>query len=102
MGILEGRAVVITGAGRGLGRASALHTVAHGAAVVVNDIDEQPAEEVVELIKKAGGQAVTSIGSVADPGQAQAAIQRCLTEYGRIDGLVNNAGMRYQAPVWED
>jgi NAD(P)-dependent dehydrogenase (short-subunit alcohol dehydrogenase family) len=102
MSILDGKAVVITGAGRGLGRASALHAAASGAAVVVNDIDGQPADEVVALIKGSGGRAVTSVGSVADPGQAHAAIRRCLAEFGRIDGLVNNAGVRYQAPVWED
>ncbi len=102
MGILEGKAVVITGAGRGLGRASALHAAACGAAVVVNDIDEQPAAEVVALIEGSGGRAVPSVGSVADPDQAHAAVQRCLTKFGTIDGLVNNAGLRYQAPVWED
>jgi NAD(P)-dependent dehydrogenase (short-subunit alcohol dehydrogenase family) len=102
MTFLEGKAVVVTGAGRGLGRASALHAAACGAAVVVNDIDGQPAEEVVSLIDAAGGRAVTSVGSVADPGQAHAAVLRCLAEFGRIDGLVNNAGVRYQAPVWED
>jgi NAD(P)-dependent dehydrogenase (short-subunit alcohol dehydrogenase family) len=102
MSILEGKAVVITGAGRGLGRAYALHAAACGAAVVVNDIDGQPADEVVSLIEDAGGRAVTSVGSVADPTQAHTAIQRCLDEFGRIDGLVNNAGLRYQAPVWED
>lgn len=100
--ILEGKAVVITGAGRGLGRAAALHAAACGAAVVVNDIDGQPADEVVSLIEGSGGRAVTSVGSVADPGQAHAAIRRCLAEFGKIDGLVNNAGVRYQAPVWED
>jgi NAD(P)-dependent dehydrogenase (short-subunit alcohol dehydrogenase family) len=102
MGVLEGKAVVITGAGRGLGRASALHAAGCGAAVVVNDIDGQPADEVVSLIEDSGGRAVASVGSVADPDQAQAAVRRCLVEFGRVDGLVNNAGMRYQAPVWED
>jgi NAD(P)-dependent dehydrogenase (short-subunit alcohol dehydrogenase family) len=102
MGILDGKAVVITGAGRGLGRASALHAAGCGAAVVVNDIDGEPVDEVVSLIEGSGGRAVASVGSVADPGQAHAAIRRCLTEFGRIDGLVNNAGVRYQAPVWED
>lgn len=102
MSILDGKAVVVTGAGRGLGRASALHAAACGAAVVVNDVDGEPADEVASLIADAGGRAVTSVGSVADPGRADAAIERCLTEFGRIDGLVNNAGVRYQARVWED
>ncbi|WP_020666507.1 SDR family NAD(P)-dependent oxidoreductase [Amycolatopsis nigrescens] len=102
MDVLEGKAVVVTGAGRGLGRAYAMHAAAAGAAVVVNDIDAEPAEDVVSAILAAGGQAVASIGSVADPEQAGAAIERCRTRFGRIDGLVNNAGLRYQAPVWED
>jgi NAD(P)-dependent dehydrogenase (short-subunit alcohol dehydrogenase family) len=102
MGVLEDKAVVVTGAGRGLGRAAALHAAGCGAAVVVNDIDQEPADEVVSLIESSGGRAVTSIGSVADPDMAQSAVQRCLAEFGRIDGLVNNAGLRYQAPVWED
>ena len=102
MSVLEGKAVVVTGAGRGLGRASALHAAACGAAVVVNDIDGQPADEVVSLIESAGGRAVTSVGSVVDPEVALAAIRRCVAEFGRIDGLVNNAGVRYQAPVWKD
>ncbi|MCT2587373.1 SDR family NAD(P)-dependent oxidoreductase [Actinophytocola gossypii] len=102
MGVLDGKAVVVTGAGRGLGRASALHAAAHGAAVVVNDVDGEPADEVVSLIEDSGGRAVTSVGSVADPDQAHAAVERCLAAFGRIDGLVNNAGVRYQAPVWED
>jgi len=102
MSILEGKAVVITGAGRGLGRASALHAAACGAAVVVNDIDGPPAEEVVSLIESVGGRAVASVGSVADPDQAQAAVKRCVAEFGRLDGLVNNAGLRYQSPIWED
>jgi NAD(P)-dependent dehydrogenase (short-subunit alcohol dehydrogenase family) len=79
-----------------------VHAAACGAAVVVNDIDGEPADEVASLIESSGGRAVTSVGSVADPDQADAAIRRCLTEFGRIDGLVNNAGLRYQARVWED
>jgi NAD(P)-dependent dehydrogenase (short-subunit alcohol dehydrogenase family) len=102
MGILDGRAVVVTGAGRGLGKASALHAAACGAAVVVNDIDEQPAREVVALIEGSGGRAVASVGSVVDPDAAQAAVQRCVDGFGRLDGLVNNAGVRYQALIWED
>ncbi|GAB3429063.1 SDR family NAD(P)-dependent oxidoreductase [Actinophytocola sediminis] len=102
MSILAGKAVVITGAGRGLGRAYALHAAACGAAVVVNDIDGQPADEVVSLITESGGRAVASVGSVADPDQAHAAVQLCLDVFGGIDGLVNNAGLRYQALVWED
>ena len=83
-GVLDGKAVVITGAGRGLGQAFALHAATHGAAVVVNDLDAEPADEMV------------------DPSVATAAIQLCCKEFGRIDGLVDNAGMRYQSPIAED
>jgi NAD(P)-dependent dehydrogenase (short-subunit alcohol dehydrogenase family) len=102
MGVLDGKAVVVTGAGRGLGRAYALHAATSGAAVVVNDVDAGPAEHVVGLIHGSGGRATASIGSVADPRRAAAAIERCLDAFGRIDGLVNNAGVRYQAPLCAD
>jgi NAD(P)-dependent dehydrogenase (short-subunit alcohol dehydrogenase family) len=102
MGILQGKAIVVTGAGRGLGRAYALHAAQAGAAVVVNDVDREPAEEVAVLIGEAGGRAVVSGESVADPRQASMLIDRCVAEFGTIDGLVNNAGLRYNAAVWED
>ncbi|MQA11234.1 MAG: SDR family NAD(P)-dependent oxidoreductase [Pseudonocardiaceae bacterium] len=102
MGVLDGKAVVITGAGRGLGRAYAVHAARSGAAVLVNDIDAEPAEEVAGSIRAAGGCAVASIHSVADPGQAGELIERCVARFGAIDGLVNNAGLNYQVPPWED
>lgn len=102
MGVLDGKAVVITGAGRGLGRAYALHAAGCGAAVVVNDVDADVAEEVVDRIRGAGGRATASPGSVADPECARDAVERCVMEFGAIDGLVNNAGLRQQAPLWEE
>lgn len=102
MGILDGRAVVITGAGRGLGRAFARHAAGAGAAVVVNDVDAEPAHETVTAIEAAGGTAVASVGSVADAGYARALISLCRNRFGRIDGLVNNAAVGYHAPPWED
>ncbi|MFI6100896.1 SDR family NAD(P)-dependent oxidoreductase [Lentzea sp. NPDC051213] len=102
MGILAGKAVVITGAGQGLGRAFATHAAAAGAAVVVNDVDGPLATQVAELITLKGGRAVTSPGSVADPAQAEAMVDTCTAAFGRIDGLVNNAGIRYQADLGHD
>jgi NAD(P)-dependent dehydrogenase (short-subunit alcohol dehydrogenase family) len=102
MGILAGKAVVVTGAGQGLGRAFSTHAAAHGAAVVINDVDEQLAKEVADLITTMGGKAVVSAGSVTDPEQAQAMVDTCTAAFGRIDGLVNNAGIRYQAAIGED
>jgi len=89
---LTGKAIAITGAGRGLGRAYALAAAAVGAAVVVNDIDADPAEEVVAEVVAAGGRAVAHPGDVADHAVAAAVVDRCVDEFGAVDGLVNNAG----------
>ncbi|MEV4314571.1 SDR family oxidoreductase [Actinocrispum sp. NPDC049592] len=100
MGVLDGKAVVVTGAGRGLGRAFALHAANSGAAVVVNDIDE--VESVVAEIEAFGGRTVAGRADVTDPDQVRALIDLCVTEFGAIDGLVNNAGLRHMAPPWEE
>ncbi len=102
MGILEGKTVVITGAGRGLGEAYALHAARAGASVVVNDIDGELAEAVAAQIVGQGGRAVASAQSVRDPDQASGVIERCLAEFGRVDGLVNNAALNYQALPWAE
>ena len=102
MGILDGRAVVITGAGRGLGRAFARHAAESGAAVVVNDVDAEPAHETVAAIEAAGGTAVASVGSVADADYARELITVCRNRFGKLDGLVNNAAVGYHARPWED
>jgi NAD(P)-dependent dehydrogenase (short-subunit alcohol dehydrogenase family) len=97
----DGRVAVITGAGRGLGRAYALLLASKGARVVVNDpggslkgdgIDLGPAEEVVREIKAARGEAVACTESVATPEGGRAIIQAALDHYGRIDILIHNAG----------
>ncbi len=99
---LEGKAAVVTGAGRGIGRAIALELAKEGAKVVVNDlgtgrtgegVDASPAEEVVAEIKKTGGEAVSNADSVADFAAAGRMIQSCLDNFGRIDILVNVAGI---------
>ncbi|GGU22231.1 SDR family NAD(P)-dependent oxidoreductase [Lentzea flava] len=102
MAILAGKAVVVTGAGQGLGRAFATHAAHNGAAVVINDVDERLAKQVADLITLQGGKAVVSPGPVQDPEQAQAAVDTCTAAFGRIDGLVNNAGIRYQAELGQD
>ncbi|HEV7979959.1 SDR family oxidoreductase [Amycolatopsis sp.] len=102
MNFLDDRAVVVTGAGRGLGAAFARHAAAAGAAVVVNDIDGELAEEVARGIRESAGNAVASAHSVADAEQADALIEQCVAEFGGIDGLVNNAGLNYKSVPWED
>jgi NAD(P)-dependent dehydrogenase (short-subunit alcohol dehydrogenase family) len=102
MGILDGKAVVVTGGGQGLGRAYALHAAEAGAAVVVNDVDGDLANEVAGLVADAGGTAVARQGSVVDPAEATAVVGLCVRKFGAIDGLVNNAGLFHQASLWDD
>lgn len=102
------RVVVITGAGRGLGRAYALLLAAAGAKVVVNDPggslqgdggDDSPAQSVVDEIRAAGGQAVASLDSVATPEGGRAIINCAIEHFGGIDALVHNAGIVRPAPL---
>jgi NAD(P)-dependent dehydrogenase (short-subunit alcohol dehydrogenase family) len=100
--MVEGKVAVVTGAGRGIGAAIATLMAEHGAKVVVNDIgvslageggDKGPADEVVSTIRKAGGQAVASTDSVTAFASAAKIIQCALDSFGRIDCVVNNAGI---------
>ena len=90
---LEGKVAIITGAGRGIGRATALRFAGEGAAVVVNDIDEQPANEAVAAIKESGGRALASISDTTDLVAARALSDLAVVEFGALDILVNNAGI---------
>ncbi len=92
MGILEGRAAVVTGGGRGIGRGHCLHLARQGASVVVNDIDETEARKVVDEIAAGGGKAIPSTDDIGSREGAAALIERCVEAFGAIHGLVNNAG----------
>src|SRR5215468_1845852 len=85
MNCLVGKVVVITGAGRGLGRAYARHAASAGAVVVVNDIAADQAHQVANEIALAGGDAVAHASTVATWTDAKALVDRCLEQYGRID-----------------
>jgi NAD(P)-dependent dehydrogenase (short-subunit alcohol dehydrogenase family) len=100
--VLEGRAVVITGAGRGLGRSYALAVAAAGGFVVVNDVDIDQASEVVAQIQLTGGVGVANGESVADPEGARRLIDQSVASFGRLDGLVNNAGLFHAAMPWDE
>src|SRR4051812_33757488 len=92
MGELSGKAVVVTGAGRSIGAACARSAAARGAAVLVNDIDAAAARAVAGEIAAARGLAEALPADVAVWSQAEGLIGRALEAFGRLDGLVNNAG----------
>jgi NAD(P)-dependent dehydrogenase (short-subunit alcohol dehydrogenase family) len=106
--LLEGKVAIVTGAAHGIGRAHALELAKHGARVVVNDLGTsvhgegagKDAEEVVELIKSTGGAAVADFGDVGDADDANALITRAVDEWGRLDVLVNNAGIVRDRAIW--
>lgn len=108
MGMLDGKVCIVTGAGHGIGRGHAMELAKHGANVVVNDLGGSvtgegagnDADLTVELIEKRGGVAVANYGDVADEDDAEAMIKQAVDIFGRVDVLVNNAGIVRDGVIW--
>jgi NAD(P)-dependent dehydrogenase (short-subunit alcohol dehydrogenase family) len=108
MGLLDGKVAIVTGAGHGIGRGHALELARHGAKVVVNDLGGtlrgegagRAADETVALIEKRGGVAVADYSDVGDFDQCGALVERALSAFGKLDVLVNNAGIVRDSVIW--
>ena len=106
--LLENKVAIVTGAAHGIGRGHALELARHGARVVVNDLGSsvrgdgtgRDADEVVELIEKAGGTAVADYGDVGDEVSARALFERAVEEFDHVDIVVNNAGIVRDKVIW--
>ena len=96
---LQNKVALVTGAGRGIGRAIALKLASDGARVVVNDLDDAPGAETVAAIVAAGGEAVAVNGSVVDVGFAERFVQTALDRFGGLDIIVNNAGFTWDSVI---
>src|SRR5262245_44248814 len=96
MGVLDGKAAIVTGSARGIGRATAELLAAHGAQVLINDLDDEIAEQAGQEID--GGTAVFA-GDLTRPGVPDELVQKAIDAFGKIDIIVNNAGYTIDAPV---
>jgi NAD(P)-dependent dehydrogenase (short-subunit alcohol dehydrogenase family) len=99
MRLLQGKAIVITGSGRGIGAACAKGCARQGAAVVVNDIDPVDANDTAAAIAADGGKVIVCIADVSQWEQAERLIDTCISTFGKIDGLVNNAALYHAARI---
>ena len=98
-GKLQGKVALVTGAGRGIGRAIATKLASEGARLVVNDLDLEPVAETVDLINKSGGQAVACAGNVTATDFAERFVGKAMEEYKGLDIIVNNAGYTWDNVV---
>ena len=96
---LQGRTAIVSGSGRGIGREIARKLAAHGANVVVNDLDAEPANDTVATIEAEGGRAVACVGSVTEDGFAEQFVATATDSFGGLDIIVNNAGYTWDAVI---
>nr|WP_273841703.1 SDR family oxidoreductase [Rubrobacter calidifluminis] len=99
--MLEGKVAVITGAGSGIGRATARKFAAEGAKVVVAELDEERGEAAARDVRESGGEALFVRTDVSEFDQVEAAVERAVEEYGTLDVMFNNAGIGHYAPLLE-
>jgi 3-oxoacyl-[acyl-carrier protein] reductase len=99
MKLVEGKVALVTGAGRGIGRAVAELFAAHGARVVVNDLKEEVAAEAADAIRAAGGEALVVAGSVTDPAFPDRLVKTSIERFGALDVIVNNAGYTHDGVI---
>ena len=99
MSLLSGKTAIVTGSGRSIGKGVATLLSEHGARVVVNDLDAEPAEETVAEIRARGGEVVACVGSVTDPDVPRRIVQTALDSFGSVDILVNNAGYTWDGVI---
>src|SRR5208283_4773829 len=96
MGVLDGKAAIVTGSARGIGRATAELLAEHGAQVVINDLDGDIAEQAA---KEIAGETAVYAGDLTRPGAADQLVQKAIDSFGKIDIIVNNAGYTLDAPI---
>lgn len=97
--MLKDKTAIITGSGRGIGKAAALMLATAGANVVISDIDPEPAEETVAEIKKAGGEAISHVGDVTSDDFAQNIINAAVQKWGGVHIIINNAGFTWDSMI---
>ena len=96
---LDGKVALVTGSGRGIGRSIALKLASEGARLLINDLDAEPAQEVVQAIRDIGGDAVACTGSVTSPDFAERFIGTAVNEYKGLDIIINNAGYTWDSVI---
>ncbi|MBC7104224.1 MAG: SDR family oxidoreductase [Parvibaculum sp.] len=96
---LEGKVALVSGSGRGIGRAVALKLASEGARVVINDMDKEPAQETIEEIRSLGGEATACIGSVTEADFGDRFVKTALDTYNGLDIIVNNAGYTWDSVI---